>query len=185
MKISPKILILIGFCLLVSAFLAACGASQKEANQTYYNRQAINDQIPVPPLNFSSRRLVLAKYYLVLGRPRLNTCSYFVGRGSYGEAVAPTFGPSVNLSNQMTDPDIAEADSVYTGPNDQTVSVLRNGNFATVEADVITVGGECPPQYLVGGAKHLDTPLQTLLDFSGGENVTPEFDFTNTDGLKP
>lgn len=180
---TAKYLIILGFMLIVGAILSACGASQQEANQTYYNRQSINDSIPVPPMDFSSRRLVLAKYYLVLNRRRLPTCSYLAGRGTFGEAMIPSFGPSVNLSNQMTDPAMAEPDSVYSGTNDQTVVVLRNGNFATVEADVITVGGECPAEYLLGGIYHINSPLQFLLDVSSG--TKPEFDFTNTDGLKP
>lgn len=176
-------LITIGLVVLASAFLlAACGAQQQEYNQTYTNRQEINAQIPVPPMAFSTRRLVLAKYYLVLSRPRLNTCTYAIGRGAYGEAMIASFGPAVNLSNQMTDPSIAEPDSVFSAPNDQTVIVLRNGNYAVIEADTTNTGGECPPEYLYGGAKHLNTPLQDMLDYAGG--VTPEIDFTTTDGLK-
>lgn len=174
--------IAIGLVFVISAVLSACGAGFQEQEQTRQNRNQINDAIPVPPMDFSSRRLVLAKYYLVLARPRLNTCSYLAGRGSYGEAIVPTFGPSVNLSNQMTSPTISEPDSVYSGQNDQTVIVLRNGNFATVEADVITVGGDCPIDYLPGGYAHLNTPLQNMLDLASG--IVPEFDFTNTDGLK-
>ena len=179
-------LIVIGLLILSSAFLAACGAIQQEYEQTRQNRNNINEQIPVPPMDFSSRRLVLAKYYLVLSRPRLNTCTYAAGRGSYGEAMVLTFGPSVNLSNQMTDPAIAEPDSVFSGANDQTLVVLRNGNFATIEADTDTVGGDCPPDYAYGAPKHINSPLQDMLDFAGGvtSSAVPEFDFTTTDGLK-
>lgn len=172
-----KILFLLAVAVLAATVLAACGASQAESNTTWNNRQKINEAIPVPDLNFSARRLVLAKFYLVLERPRLNTCSYIAGRGNYGEAVIPTFGPSVNLSNQMTAPGMSEPDSVYVGQNDQTLIVLRNGNFATVEADVVTVGGDCPPGVRPNSA------LQVVLENASG--IKPEFDFTNTDGLKP
>lgn len=160
----------------LSILLSACTASDKEYRITRDNREAINEAIPVPNLVFSTRRLVLAKYYLVLERQRLNTCSLFSGRGNSAEAIIPTFGPSVNLSNQMTSGTISEPDSVYVGPNDQTLVVLRNGNFATAELDVVTVGGDCP------AGVHADTNLQKMIDFASG--IKPEFDFTNTDGLK-
>lgn len=175
-NISRKALFFTIVIAILAIALAGC-AGQQEANTTWNNRQKINAQIPVPDLDFSTRRLVLAKYYLVLERPRLNTCSYLAGRGSYGEAVIPTFGPSVNLSNQMTSSDQSEPDSVYVGTNDQTLIVLRNGNFATVEADVITVGGDCPE------GLRPQTPLQAMLEYASG--IAPEFDFTTTDGLAP
>lgn len=173
--IRSKFVVFLALIAVLTIILTAC-ASQEEANTTWNNRQKINAEIPVPDLNFSTRRLVLAKYYLVLERPRLNTCSYLAGRGSYGEAIIPTFGPSVNLSNQMTSGEQSEPDSVYVGTNDQTLIVLRNGNFATVEADVITVGGECPE------GLRPQTPLQAMLEYASGS--APDFDFTNTDGLK-
>lgn len=174
MKSYQKTMILVGVLLLAVAILSGC-AGQQESNQTWRNREKINAAIRVPDLSYSTRRLVLAKYYLVLERPRLNTCSYIAGRGSYGEAVIPTFGPSVNLSNQMTAPGMSEPDSVYVGQNDQTLIVLRNGNFATVEADVVTVGGECP------AGLRTSSPLQIMLEAASG--IVPDFDFTNTDGL--
>lgn len=176
-----KLMIFIGSIIVIVSFLLSSCAEQQESNQTYKNRNTINAAIRVPDLNFSTRRLVLAKYYLVLERQRLNTCTYFAGRGSYGEAMMPTFGPSVNLSNQMTSPGMSEPDSVYVGQNDQTLVVLRNGNFTTVEADVTTTGGECPAEFLLGGARHIESPMQYMLETAAG--IAPEFDFTNTDGL--
>lgn len=179
MKISRtlKILSVLALLAITAVLASACSASQQEYNTTWTNRQRINEAIPVPSLDFSTRRLVLAKYYLVLERPRLNTCSYLAGRGNYGEAVIPTFGPSVNLSNQMTNGEMSEPDSVFVGPNDQTLVVLRNGNFATVEADVVTVGGDCPE------GLRPDSPLQTMLEFASGTVPEPALDFTTTEGL--
>ncbi len=175
MKINLKVIV--PFVVLFAIGLAGCSdASYQENNQTWRNRQSIASAIPLPPLSYSARRLVLAKYYLVLERPRLETCTYISGRGANGEAVIPTFGPSVNLSNQMTPPNQSEPDSVYVGSNDQTLVVLRNGNFATIESDVVTVGGNCPE-----GVRP-NTPLQRVLEQASGGK--PAFDFTNEDGLR-
>jgi len=171
MKIKSVFIALVAF--IFAALISACGASGQESVQTWSNRQEINSAIPVPAISFSSRRLVLAKFYLVLERSRLNTCTYI--SGYQGGAIIPTFGPSVNLSNQMTNPVESEPDSVYTGTNDQTLIVLRNGNFATVEDSVTTVGGDCP------SGVRVDSALQIMLENASG--ITPEFDFTNTDGL--
>ena len=175
LNIGKKTALVFLILVFVGIIFTAC-ASQQEYNTTWDNRQKINSAIPVPALDFSTRRLVLAKYYLVLERQRLNTCSMFSGRGNSAEAIIPTFGPSVNLSNQMTSGTISEPDSVYVGPNDQTLAVLRNGNFVTAELDVITVGGDCP-----AGVRS-ETTLQKMLEFAS--NGIPEFNFTNTDGLK-
>lgn len=177
-KLYGKILMILGALFILTAVLTACSASQQESNTTYYNREKINAAIPVPDLSFSTRRLVLAKYYLTLERPRLNTCTSITTRGvsDGGGAIFNSFGPSVNLSNQMTSGTMSEPDSVYVGPNDQTLAVLRNGNFVTTEADMTTVGGDCP-----AGVK-IDSSLQKMIDNAAG--IKPDFDFTNTDGLK-
>lgn len=142
------------------AAVASCGASQQEYQQTYENRQSINEAIPVPAINFSMRRWILAQYYLMNAQPRLPTCSVLLGRGGTADvlAVTPSYGTAVNLSNQMTTGEMSEPDSIYVGPNDQTVVVLRNGGGFVSESDVTTVLGDCP------AGVRAETIMQTVID---------------------
>jgi hypothetical protein len=158
------------FGISVLALIAsACGASAAENQQTWDNRQAINQNIPIPKLSFSSRRWVLVNYYKqVLDNPRLRTCTMITPRGGSSKDVIgliETIGPAVNLSNQITSPESSEADSVYPGTNDQTVFVYRNGSAGVTEADTTSVIGDCPP-----GLKP-DTLMQQVLDYQASEAV--------------
>lgn len=158
--------------LLVALALAGCGVEQKESDQTYHNRTSINAAIPVPEINFSTRRWVLAQFYLMLAQPRLETCTIFTARGGdHTEiGVAPSYGSPVNLSNQMTAPNISEPDSVYSGTNDQTVVILRNGAGVIAEGDTNAVIGECPPDMMKP-----KTAFQATIDYT---SVTkPKFNF--------
>lgn len=155
-----------------AATLAGCGVQQQERERTRENREAINSGIPVPDLSFSIRRWVLSMFYQSLERPRLRSCTIITSRG--GDVteigIAPTYGTAVNLSNQMTEPGISEPDSIYAGPNDQTVVVLRNGTGVVTEGDTSTVLGDCPTNI-----EKPKTVMQATIDFQMGG--TPEFNF--------
>ena len=155
-----------GLLLLLSIFVVACDAATDERNQTYNNRQQINANQPLPDITYSQRRQVLIAYYgQVLNKPRLRTCTMITSRGSGGNAgndiigMAETLGMPVNLSNQVTDPTEAEPDSIYPGPNDQTVLTLRNGNVIVTEADTTAIAGDCPTTV------HPSTEMQQVIDF--------------------
>lgn len=152
--------------------LSACGVQQEERTQTIENRMAINAAIPVPIIDFSLRRWVLAQFYKSLSRPRLRTCTIVTSRGGNLTelAIVPSYGSPVNLSFQMTAPDMSEPDSVYTGQTDQTVVVMRNGVGLNVEGDTNVVLGECPPN-----VKKPDTLLQAAADYQSTQQ--PEFSF--------
>lgn len=148
--------------------LAGCSADSQEQNTTYTNHQQINQNLPVPSITFSSRRQVLIEYYKqVLDKPRLRTCTTISSRGaSNGQdiiAVAETIGMPVNMSNQVTSPGLPEPDSVYPGPNDQTVFVLRNGIGVATEADTTGITGDCPPNVKP------DSLMQKIIDFQAAQ----------------
>lgn len=160
------IFLALGGLLILAMLLVACDATTDEANQTYNNRQQINANQPLPDITYSQRRQVLIAYYgQVLNKPRLRTCTTITSRGSGGNAgndiigIAETFGMPVNLSNQVTDPTESEPDSIYPGPNDQTVLTLRNGNAVVTEADTTAITGDCPT------GLHPSTQMQQLIDF--------------------
>lgn len=152
--------------------LSSCGVQTEEREQTRENRIAINAGIPVPQIDFSLRRWVLAQFYKSLARPRLRTCTVITSRGGDKTelAVAATYGSPVNLSNQMTSPEMSEPDSIYSGQNDQSVIMLRNGVGMNVEADTTVVLGECPTTM-----KKPETALQAIIDYQSTQQ--PEFSF--------
>lgn len=161
-----RIFVALGGLLLLCMFLAACDATTDERNQTYNNRQEINANQPLPDISYSQRRAVLIAYYgQVLSKPRLRTCTTITSRGSGGNAgndiigIAETLGMPMNLSNQVTDGTESEPDSIFPGPNDQTVLTLRNGNAIVTEADTTAITGDCPP------GLHPSTQMQQLIDY--------------------
>lgn len=173
---------LVGIFFVLALLATACDASWQESRLTWENRERINRNIPVPQLSWSSRRYVLERYYRVLERPRLRTCTVITSRGANMSGsdllgIAETLGVPVNLSNQMTSAKEAEPDSVYVGQNDQTVFVFRNGIAVVTEADTTAITGDCPP-----GIKP-NTLMQKVLDYqmaqpigSGEVNFLPPAD---------
>lgn len=156
----------------LSLLLAGCGVQEQERVRTRENREAINSGIPVPDLSFSIRRWVLSKFYQSLERPRLLSCTVITARGGDKTelAHAPTYGTAVNLSNQMTEPGISEPDSIYAGPNDQTVIVLRNGTGVVTEGDTTTIMGDCPTN-----VPKPQTAIQAIIDHQLGS--APQYSF--------
>lgn len=152
--------------LIILTTAASCDAATDEKQQTYNNRQQINSSQPVPNITYSQRRSVLIDYYgQVLNKPRLRTCTMITSRGSGGNAgndiigIAETLGMPVNLSNQVTDPNGSEPDSIYPGTNEQTVLTLRNGQAIVTEADTTAITGDCPTNV------HPSTEMQAVIDF--------------------
>jgi hypothetical protein len=157
------------WALLVSMLAISCSATQQESNQTWKNRQQINGQIPVPDMAYSQRRYVMAEYYKSLARPHLPSCHILLPRGNAGGiAYFDGNGASVNLSNQMTAPEISEPDGIYTGNNDQTLSVAQNGTGYIAEIDTVTiVGKRCPKPGL--------KTLQEIIDTTSGQKAEVNF----------
>ena len=134
------------FFLLTSLTITGCtSASQRESNTTWKNHQVIETEIPTPTMNFSQRRFALAKFYEMLNVRYLPTCTIV----TEGPQIAyyDTVGPSVNLSNQMTSPGMAEPDSVHVGTNDQTVSITQNNKGTITEQKTMSItNARCPKE---------------------------------------
>lgn len=140
-------------------------AAQQEGKITTQNHESINSSQPLPNLTYSQRREVLNDYYTAEGDQYMLTCTMITSRGSGGNSgndvigIAPTIGMPVNLSNQVTAPGTPEPDTVYSGTNDQTAFILRNGHAMAVEADTNAVSGDCKPGI------HPDTYMQREIDY--------------------